>query len=92
MDAMVRKPEVIVIPPTKGMLNSKKIRTAAYARVSSDSEDQLNSFMTQMDYYTKYISTNPTMEFVDLYADEAVTGTKVDKRDEFNRMMQDCRE
>ena len=91
MDA-IRKPEVIVIPPTKGMLNPKKIRTAAYARVSSDSEDQFNSFMTQMDYYTKYINANPTMEFVDMYADEAVTGTKVDKRDEFNRMMHDCRE
>lgn len=60
MDAM-RKPEVIVIPPTKGMLNPKKIRTAAYARVSSDSEDQFNSFMTQMDYYTKYINANPTI-------------------------------
>lgn len=91
MDA-IRKPEVIVIPPTKGMLNPKKIRTAAYARVSSDSGDQFNSFMTQMDYYTKYINANPTMEFVDMYADEAVTGTKVDKRDEFNRMMHDCRE
>lgn len=92
MDAMVRKSEVIVIPPTKGMLKPKKIRTAAYARVSSDSDDQFNSFMTQMDYYTKYINANPTMEFVDMYADEAVTGTKVDKRDEFNRMMDDCRE
>lgn len=92
MDATVRKPEVIVIPPTKGMLNTRKIRTAAYARVSSDSDDQFNSFMTQMDYYTKYINANPTMEFVDMYADEAVTGTKVDKRDEFNRMMDDCRE
>lgn len=91
MDA-IRKPEVIVIPPTKGMLNPKKIRTAAYARVSSDSGDQFNSFMTQMDYYTKYINANPTREFVDMYADEAVTGTKVDKRDEFNRMMHDCRE
>ena len=91
MDA-IRKPEVIVIPPTKDMLNPKKIRTAAYARVSSDSEDQFNSFMKQMDYYTKYINANPTMEFVDMYADEAVTGTKVDKRDEFNRMMHDCRE
>lgn len=92
MDATVRKLEVIVIPPTKGMLNTRKIRTAAYARVSSDSDDQFNSFMTQMDYYTKYINANPTMEFVDMYADEAVTGTKVDKRDEFNRMMDDCRE
>ncbi len=92
MDAvMMREPEIIVIPPTKTTIGKKKTRTAAYARVSTDSEDQLNSFITQMDYYTKYINNNPEMEFVDLYADEGVTGTKTDKRDEFNRMMQDCR-
>ncbi len=93
MDAtMIREPEIIIIPPTKHNAEKKKIRTAAYARVSSDKNDQLNSFMTQMDYYTSHINANPDMEFVDLYADEAVTGTKVDKRDEFNRMMQDSKD
>ncbi|MDO5845213.1 MAG: recombinase family protein, partial [Methanocorpusculum sp.] len=86
-------PEIIVIPPTKTADGEiKKIRTAAYARVSSDSDEQQNSFLTQMDYYTQYIKDNPTMEFVDLYADEAVTGTKIDKRDEFKRMLEDCRQ
>ena len=86
-------PEIIVIPPTKiADTQTEKIKTAAYARVSSDSDEQQNSFLTQMDYYTQYIKNNPTMEFVDLYADEAVTGTKIDKRDEFKRMLEDCRQ
>lgn len=56
--------EIIVIPPRKAAeQNNQKLRTAAYARVSSDSEDQQNSFLTQMDYYKQYISKNPEMEF-----------------------------
>ena len=86
-------PEIIVIPPTKTADGEmKKIRTAAYARVSSDSDEQQNSFLTQMDYYTQYIKDNPSMQFVDLYADEAVTGTKMDKRNDFMRMLEDCRQ
>lgn len=92
MESTYCTPEVIVIPPSKQMGEKKKLRTAAYARVSSDSDDQKNSFMTQMDYYTNYITNSHDMVFVDMYADEAVTGTKVDKRDEFKRMMEDCRE
>lgn len=85
--------EIIVIPPTKNVeQEAKKLRTAAYARVSSDSDEQKNSFLTQMDYYKQYISRNPEMEFVDLYADEAVTGTSKEKRDEFKKMIADCRE
>ena len=85
--------EIIVIPPSKTVDRTiKKLRTAAYARVSSDSEDQLNSFLTQMDYYKQYISENPEMEFIDLYADEAVTGTSKDKREGFLRMIADCKE
>ena len=85
--------EIIVIPPTKNVeQEAKKLRTAAYARVSSDSDDQKNSFLTQMDYYKQYISRNPEMEFVDLYADEAVTGTSKEKRDEFKKMIADCKE
>ena len=85
--------EIIVIPPRKAAEQTiKKLRTAAYARVSSDSEDQKNSFLTQMDYYKQYINKNPEMEFVDLYADEAVTGTKKEKRDGFLKMIADCKE
>lgn len=61
---------VKVIEPTIGILNqSKIIKTAAYCRVSTNSEDQVNSFSAQLKYYTEYISSNPRMELVDIYAD-----------------------
>lgn len=67
-----------------------KLRVAAYARVSSDSEDQINSYLAQVDYYSKHISANDNWELVDIYADEGLTGTESEKRDNFNRMMRDC--
>lgn len=63
-------PQVKVIQPLSEP--SKKLRVAAYARVSSDSADQLNSFATQVDYYTGYIQSKDEWEFAGLYADEAV--------------------
>lgn len=82
---------VKVIEPTIGNLNqSKIIKAAAYCRVSTNSEDQVNSFSAQLKYYTEYISSNPRMELVDIYADEGITGTCVSKRDEFKRMMRDA--
>lgn len=69
----------------------KVLRTAAYCRVSSDSLDQLHSFAAQVQHYTKAISQNPNMELADIYADEGLTGTKTDKRDDFNRLIADCR-
>ena len=82
---------VKVIEPTIGNLNqSKIIKVAAYCRVSTNSEDQVNSFSAQLKYYTEYISSNPRMELVDIYADEGITGTCVSKRDEFKRMMRDA--
>lgn len=82
---------VKVIEPTIGNLNqSKIIKAAAYCRVSTNSEDQVNSFSAQLKYYTEYISSNPRMELVDIYADEGITGTCVCKRDEFKRMMRDA--
>ena len=68
------------------------IRMAAYVRVSSMSEDQLHSFHAQYDYYYKYITSSEKFVFVDIYADEGLTGTKRDKRDEFNRLIRDCRD
>ncbi len=70
---------------------AKKLRVAAYARVSSDSADQLNSFATQVAYYTDFIQSKDEWEFAGLYADEAVSGTTVDKRDDFQRLLADCR-
>lgn len=68
-----------------------RLRVAAYTRVSSDSEDQLNSFAAQNRYYTELISKKPEWAMVDIYADEGITGTSAEKRDDFQRMMADCR-
>ena len=83
--------EVIVINPTKNLEYIKgKLRVCAYIRVSSDSDDQENSYIVQYDYYTNLIESNPDWIFVDIYADEGITGTSTNKRDDFNRMYQDC--
>lgn len=82
---------VTVIQPTITEEKSRIIRYAAYCRVSSDSEDQLNSLMAQTRYYGKLFENSETEILVDIYADEGVTGTREDKREEFQSMMQDCR-
>lgn len=81
---------VIVIPAHDEII-ARKLRVAAYARVSSSSEDQLNSYRVQNQYYSELISGNPDWEMVDIYADEGITGTSVEKREDFQRMMRDCR-
>ena len=68
-----------------------KIRTAAYCRVSSDSADQLHSFSAQVRYYTRLIGDNECMELVDIYADEGISGTKTKNRDDFCRLINDCK-
>lgn len=77
------------ITPSKP--KKEKIRLAAYARVSSDSKDQLHSYAAQIIYYTNFIKTNPEYQLVDIYADEGITGTEMEKRDELNRLLQDCK-
>lgn len=67
------------------------IRLAAYCRVSSNSEDQLHSFAAQIQYYTEYAQKNPQYRLVDIYADEGITGTCMNKRDELNRLLRDCK-
>lgn len=62
---------------------------AAYCRVSSSSEDQLNSFAAQNIHYTQYIMEHEDWRLVDIYADEGVTGTSVEKREDFKRMLDD---
>ena len=66
------------------------LRVAAYCRVSTDSEDQLESYKAQVAYYTDAIAKNPKWRFVDIYADEGITGTMAKKRTNFMRMMRDC--
>ena len=81
----------VIVIPAHDELVARKLRVAAYARVSSSSEDQLNSYRVQNQYYSELISNNPDWEMVDIYADEGITGTSVEKREDFQRMMQDCR-
>lgn len=69
----------------------KIIRLAAYCRVSSDSEDQLHSFAAQIRYYTEYAQRNTEYRLVDIYADEGITGTSMEKRNEFHRLIRDCK-
>ena len=85
-----KQSRVIKIEPAERPQNVR-LRVAAYTRVSSDSEDQLNSFAAQNRYYTELISSKAEWRMVDIYADEGITGTSVTKRDDFQRMMADCR-
>lgn len=71
--------------------DSGPLRVAAYCRVSSDSEDQLNSYASQIATYTDYIGQRPDWALVDIYADEGLTGTKTEKRDDLKRLIADCR-
>lgn len=68
-----------------------KKKVAAYCRVSTDQEEQLSSYENQVRYYTEVITRNPDYELVDIYADEGISGTNTKKRDDFNRMIADCR-
>ena len=87
---------VTVIPSTINPLtrlpqsSSAKRKVAGYARVSTDSEEQLTSYTAQIDYYTNYIRQHPEWEFVNVYTDEGITGTNTKKRDGFNRMISDA--
>ena len=72
--------------------NSKRDskRVAAYCRVSSDSEDQKNSYESQMRHYKDYISQRSDWELAGIYADEGISGTQVGKRQDFQRLINDC--
>lgn len=65
-------------------------RVAAYARVSTDNEEQLSSYDAQVDHYTRYIKANSQWKFVEVYADEGISATSTKKRDGFNRMIKDA--
>jgi DNA invertase Pin-like site-specific DNA recombinase len=77
-----------IAPPGR---NNNNIRVAAYCRVSSNSEDQLESYSAQVKYYTEFIDENPDWELIDIYADEGLTGTASEKRSDFNRLIADCK-
>ncbi|HEL1762461.1 TPA: recombinase family protein [Streptococcus suis] len=68
----------------------KKRKVAGYARVSTDSDEQLTSYEAQVDYYTAYINSREDWEFVEVYTDEGISGTNTKKREGFNRMIADA--
>ncbi len=88
MDNLARRQ--IVIPASRQPENIT-LRVAAYCRVSTDSEDQLNSFAAQNRHYTDFIAGMPNWQLVDIYADEGITGTSAKKRPDFQRLLTDCR-
>ena len=90
----IPKRTVTLIEPKKSILVDKEKyhqkRVAAYCRVSTDSEEQLTSYQKQMRVYTEMIAARKEWEFAGLYADEGISGTRADKRPEFQRMIRDC--
>ena len=64
---------------------------AAYARVSTEKEDQENSFERQVEHYTQIINANPDWRLVEVYKDPGISGTRAEKRKDFMRMIEDCR-
>lgn len=64
---------------------------AAYCRVSTDQLEQLSSYEAQVNYYTNYINGHPDYECAGIYADEGISGTNTKKREQFNKMIEDCK-
>ena len=87
---------VTVIPATINLRTNDtknkqvKRKVAAYARVSTDSEEQLSSYEAQVDYYTRYIQSKSNWEFVEVYTDEGISATNTKRRDGFKRMIKDA--
>lgn len=69
----------------------RKLRVAAYCRVSTDEDDQQNSYATQIRYYTDYINSKPDWKLIGIFADEGISGTQTAKRTEYNKMIRMCR-
>ena len=83
-----RKPRISRVEPTLPM--KKRMRVAAYARVSTEKGAMLHSLAAQINYYSEMIQRNPEYEYAGVYADEGLSGT-LEGRPEFQRMLQDCR-
>lgn len=92
---MAAPSKLIVIPPVKdtpqAQAAKKKLRVAAYCRVSTDDEEQLTSYEAQKSYYTDKITGNPDWIMADIFADEGKTGTSISSRKDFQRLIRQCR-
>ena len=90
---MAKKVTVInAISDSKHTQPQQRLKVCAYARVSTGSRAQTESYATQVEYYTDKIENNPLWEFAGVYADEGITGTKVKGRDDFKAMIAACEE
>ena len=91
----MKSKKITVIPAKKRAQSSlrtkeKKRRVAAYARVSTDMDEQLNSYEAQISYYTQHIKENPAWTFVKVYTDEGISGLMTKKREGFQEMINDA--
>ena len=91
-------PKTITVRPATRSLEtalplnvSTRRRVAAYARVSTDHEEQATSYEAQCEYYTNYIKSRPDWEFVSIYADEGISGVSTKNRDGFSQMVRDAK-
>ncbi|WP_330397106.1 recombinase family protein [Anaerovirgula multivorans] len=73
-------------------LKPQNQKMAAYCRVSTDQLEQLSSYEAQVNYYTTFIENHPYYTLAGIYADEGISGTNTKKRDQFNKMIEDCKE
>lgn len=93
--AILPQMEVVVLPATKSpkdiKKNNKRLRVAAYCRVSTDDEEQLTSYEAQIEYYTNKIETNLNWVSAGIFADEGITGVCDKKREKFLEMIELCR-
>ena len=93
-----REPRKVTIIPANpkraepGKPANQKLRVAAYCRVSTDSEEQINSYKNQLAFYTEKINNKVDWKFAGVYADEGITGTSMKHREDFKRMLRACRE
>lgn len=83
--------EVIpALPPEDIFKTEKKLRVAVYARVSTDDPRQTSSYELQKNHYQDVVNKNPNWMLVEIYADEGISGTSLQHRDAFKKMIEDC--
>lgn len=79
------------VKPKATAISYRQLRVAAYCRVSTQMEEQLNSYEVQKNYYTEKINSEPKWKLVGIFADKGITGTSAFKRDEFQKMIRMCK-
>jgi len=87
----VRRIQATINPAEQIKKTYRQIRVAAYCRVSTKQEEQLNSYENQVNYYTEKVNGEPKWTLVGIFADKGITGTSTKKRDEFNKLMRLCK-